>query len=199
MHCPTFSHTDCNVVRVSSFRILAVGAFLLSLSAASVYAFDLHGTVRDQQGFAITGARVALRVDGGAGAERSMASDGAGRYRFEGLQPGTYWLDADAPGFERRSEQVVLSEAGAETDIALEPAALHSGVVVTASRQETDTAELPLPTALQSDRRLQEQLSTNLAQALQEAPGVTWVNAGAFRSRPVIRGLDSNRILVLVD
>jgi iron complex outermembrane receptor protein len=160
-------------------------------------AVELNGAVRDEQGLLIPGAQVRVSPDTGATTSvRTVIADSEGRFKIRDLPPGRYALQVLASGFERKITPIEIPQVPAELVVQLAVAGVHEGVVVTATRQEEDSTALPLPTALVSDRRLTEQLPTNLAQGLDEVPGVTWVNAGAFRSRPVIRGLDSNRILV---
>ena len=181
---------------------LAVVAWVMlaAFATSSLDAAEFSGSIRDTQGLTVVGVRVAVRTgDDTAPVRRTTTTDSLGQFRFDGVASGTYELEAYSPGFERRTVTVQVEDAGTDLQIELQPAGLHEGIVVTAARQETDTSRLPLPTALVSDRRLGEYMPTNLAQALTEVPGVTWRGAGPFRSRPVIRGLDSNRILVLVD
>jgi len=181
-------------------RVLLLSALLISLGAGAAYAAELTGAIKDSQGFVVVGANVSVRsATTMASSTRNAVTDSQGRFRFRDLAPGSYRVEAHAAGFDSYQQTVELSDSGTDIAFELDPAALHEGVVVTASRQEAETGQLPLPTSLISDERLSKQLSTNLAQSLAEIPGVTWVNAGAFRSRPVIRGLDSNRILVIVD
>ena len=173
---------------------------LAAFATSSLDAAEVTGSIRDTQGLMVVGVRVAVRTgDDTAPVRRTTTTDSLGQFRFDGVASGTYELEAYSPGFERRTVTVQVEDASTDLQIELQPAGLHEGIVVTAARQETDTSRLPLPTALVSDRRLGEYMPTNLAQALTEVPGVTWRGAGPFRSRPVIRGLDSNRILVLVD
>lgn len=190
---------DTTLTAPRLWRLFLLPALLATLGGAATAA-DLAGLVQDSQGFVVVGADVQLRnSEAGASAARRTVTDSQGRFRFRNVVAGWHLVEAHAAGFEALEQTVDVTASGAEVAFTLKPAALHEGVVVTMSRQEADTEQLPLPTSLISDQRLSEQLSKNLAQSLAEAPGVTWVNAGAFRSRPVIRGLDSNRILVIVD
>jgi len=175
---------------------------LLLAAASAAEAAVIRGVVRDQQELPIPGAQVRLSRQANpnlAAPLHSATADSQGRFRFDDVAPGAYELEAFAAGFERKTVSVGAADGAAEVEVRLPVAGLHEGVVVTASRQEEESVQSPIPAALVSDERLQEQVPANLAQALREVPGVNWVNAGAFRSRPVIRGLDSNRILVLVD
>lgn len=161
----------------------------------------VHGWVRDEHGLAVAGAWVRIYPDGAGGltAVRSSATDIQGKFRVEGLKVGAYRVEASAPGFEKQSLTVTTVELNGPVEFRLRPAGLYQGITVTATRQETHTEEAPLAAAVLSRQELDRSLAVNLAQGLADIAGVNWVNAGAFRSRPVIRGLDSNRILVLVD
>ena len=59
---------------------------------------SLSGTVTDPTGAIIPDAKVSL-IDFGTGAQRNTVCDPQGRYAFLQVQPGTYRLTAQAPGF----------------------------------------------------------------------------------------------------
>lgn len=165
-------------------------------------AAELSGRVVDPQGAVVPEARVRLfsaLQERAVVPLRETVTDAEGRFRFSEVADGKYRAAASKPGFQTEFQIVRVSEPRSEVEFKLPLAGVHEGVVVTASRQEGETFDAPLSSALVGSQRLDRQLPVNLAQALQEIPGVNWINAGAFRSRPVIRGLDSNRILVLVD
>jgi carboxypeptidase family protein/TonB-dependent receptor-like protein len=77
------------------------GLFLLSLALASpspaqVQGGNLYGRVLDEQGRPLPGATLLLS---GPGAPGSAASDALGQFRFLGLAPGRYTLEARLTGF----------------------------------------------------------------------------------------------------
>ena len=76
---------------------LAAAAALLGQSFSSV-----GGTVRDPSGAVIPSARIAL-VNTDTGAERNGVTDAQGRYSFSQVQPGSYKITAQAPGFRKLS------------------------------------------------------------------------------------------------
>ena len=181
----------------------------MTQGAVIVFAFFLFATpqspgpsltavVYDPQGFVVANAQI--RLSFGGAQLRAASTDGEGRCQFHNLGPGSYLLKTCAAGFQCEESSLQLSDAGASTvEIRLKLAGIHQGVVVSATRQETETSETTLASAVITSRRMDEQITLNLAQALEAVPGVNWINAGAFRSRPVVRGLDSNRVLILVD
>jgi len=93
----------------------------------------------------------------------TVSTDSQGRFRFSDIEDGEYIVEAYSLGFEANT---VEASAGTDVTIELALAGLHDGIVVTASRTETQTAGLALPTALVSDRQLSEQQGINLAQSL---------------------------------
>ncbi len=178
---------------------LVLASLLLCLPATADNPRQLAGRVRDPHGLPIPGAEVRLLDANRQVLLRQTRTEPEGRFAFTNLDAESYQLVIVAPGFRRYQQSVPVASVVAPLEIVLELAGLHEGVQVTAERNETETFSAPLPAAIVADHLLARQLPVNLAQALEEIPGVQWRNAGAFRSRPVIRGLDSNRILVLVD
>jgi len=181
--------------------------FFLLVNSPTASAAELTGQVLDPQGLRIVNAQVRLFTPGAASGKafhsasslREAVSDGRGEFEFRNLEPGAYRLGACAAGFQCQELPLQIGDSGATITIGLPVAGVYEGVVVTATRQEEETSETPLASALLSSQTLERQGALNLAQALESIPGVNWTNAGSFRSRPVIRGLDSNRVLVLVD
>ncbi len=79
------------------------------------------------------------------------------------------------------------------------PPAVHEQMVVTATRYELDSFQTPVPVSVVSSRELAQQLPEKMVDVLKALPGVDVDGEGPFRGLPVIRGMDSNRVLILVD
>jgi len=87
---------------------------LLAQGAAS----SLRGRVTDPSGAAVPGAVLQLTAAGGE--VRQIASDGEGRYEFQGLAPGKYTLRAESPGFAPFEASEIEVRGAAEINIRLE-------------------------------------------------------------------------------
>jgi hemoglobin/transferrin/lactoferrin receptor protein len=72
-------------------------------------------------------------------------------------------------------------------------------IVVTASRQEEASADIPAPITVIDRRMIEQAQPEKIADLFKEIPGVEIDGEGPFRGLPVIRGLSSNRVLILVD
>lgn len=72
-------------------------------------------------------------------------------------------------------------------------------VVVTGVTGQTKAKESAIPRATLSARQLQATAATNLIDAVTHVPGVSQITTGGGISKPVIRGLGYNRIVVVDD
>jgi len=72
-------------------------------------------------------------------------------------------------------------------------------VVVTASRQEQASSETPAAISVIDAEEIADRQPEKMADLFKELPGVDVQGEGPFRGLPVIRGMSSNRVLILVD
>ena len=79
------------------------------------------------------------------------------------------------------------------------PPAVHEEIVVTATRYETDSFSTPVPISVVSSDTLGREQPVKMVDSLKQLPNMDVSGEGPFRGLPTIRGLNSNRVLVLVD
>lgn len=72
-------------------------------------------------------------------------------------------------------------------------------IVVTAARQEQESAKTPAPITVIEGEEIERLQAEKVSDLLKDLPGVEVSGEGPFRGLPVIRGLSSNRVLILVD
>ena len=169
-------------------------------SARIASAGDIVGLVADATGAVLPAAQVTLR-NLATGAEQFAQADLEGRFRFAGLEAGRYLVVIESPGFSRDSRAVTVGADGPPADVrfSLVPGRLEVGVTVTAARSERETSAVPLRTDTMGRDALDAKSPLSVGDALLQAPGVTPVGNGPMQVRPRLRGLDSTRVLVLVD
>jgi len=125
-------------MRFSTSRRLAVWSATLlmlvtCLGLAQEYRGRVQGNVTDPSKAAIVGARVTL-TNVATGVESTRETDAAGFYRFDFVQPGTYTLTVESPGFNRhvRENIRVLTVGDVTVNVEMTLGAVTEAVTVTA-------------------------------------------------------------------
>lgn len=118
---------------------------------------------------------------------------------------GTVFLGADGGAKEKAKYQETKAETQEKekTEKSEEEKqkniVLHEEIVVTATRTEKTLITVPQPVNVVNQERLVELAPNNISDLLPEMPGTDVVGVGPNQSRPIIRGLRGQRILLLSD
>jgi hemoglobin/transferrin/lactoferrin receptor protein len=173
---------------------------LLWTAVAPAGAAEIKGAVTDANGGALPEASVALE-NVATGVETAVTTDAGGRYAFPAVPVGIYRVSALVSGFSQDARTISLAaaEESVEVSFTLSVGALTADVMVTATRSARDTLDIPLRAETIGPAQLRERTPTSTGDAMVEVPGITPVGDGPFQTRPRLRGLDSTRVLVLVD
>jgi iron complex outermembrane receptor protein len=127
---------------------------------------------------------------------REVMSGADGTFVFENVPPGTYHLSVRSQGYSSRRTEVV---AGVLTsDVRIDPE-LHFEEVTTVTGEPRSQFEAFQPTSVLSGQELAKQLESSIGATLQSQPGVAMRSFGPGPSRPIVRGLDGDRVLILQD
>jgi iron complex outermembrane receptor protein len=156
---------------------------------------SVSGRVTDPDGNAIVAVRVTILE-----ASRSTRTDDEGRYSFGGLGRGTYGLSFSRIGFAPRVIRLRVSERDTTVGVVLRPTLVElPDLQVTASPLATTALNSPQPTSVITSGDLATTGAPSLGETASVMPGLRSVSTGAGIGKPVIRGLTSNRILILAD
>lgn len=173
---------------------------LILLIVFSISAFSqtgkIEGTVADAAGRPISGAIVVLRNKATHG-ERNTTTDADGVFSFDAARTEEYEILVNANGFAGTKIDVPASSPALA--ITLEPQPIKEQVTVTAARTEMLTTETAVPVSVVDREEIERRGVNTVGDLFRTLPGTSTVNEGAFQVRPRIRGLDSNRVLILVD
>ena len=185
---------------VPKWFVLCAGLISLLAAAGAASAGDIVGMAADATGAVLPAAQVTLR-NLATGEEQFAQADLEGKFRFSGVRAGSYLVTVESPGFSRESRTVAVDDGRApdELKIVLVPGRIEMGVTVTAARGERRADAVPIRTDVFGRDALIMQSPLSVGDALIRAPGVTPVGNGPMQVRPRLRGLDSTRVLVLVD
>ena len=126
---------------------------------------------------------------------RTTTSAADGTFSFEAVAPSTYHLFVVAPGFSSRRTE---AQAGQPRDLLIDPE-LHFEEVVSVSAQARSQFEAFQPTSVLAGQELTQTLEMSLGATLENQPGMASRSFGPAPARPVVRGLDGDRVLILQD
>jgi hemoglobin/transferrin/lactoferrin receptor protein len=156
--------------------------------------------VSDVTGAALPDSHVVLR--GVATGQETATDTGTdGRFQLDAPAAGTYLVIVTRPGFSEAARTIVIEAAEAMVDVPvqLELGGFNAQVSVTAARSERETRQIPLHVETITRASIDQDNTLSTGDALTTVANITPVGNGPFGVRPRLRGLDSTRLLVLVD
>ena len=121
-----------------------------------------------------------------------------GRYQFENVPSGSYHVGVRAEGYTTRRTEVTVATAPVTLDLTVE-FDLHFAEVLSVSPNPRPQFESYQPTSVLTGEDLARQLESTVAATLYAEPGIAVRAFGSAPARPVIRGLDGDRVVVLED
>ena len=128
--------------------------------------------------------------------QRETRSAPDGSFAFADVPPGTYHLLIAVEGYATRHVEVTVAADPVTSDITLVPE-LHFTEVVSVSPEPRSQFESYEPTSVLQGRELLRDMRGTLGAALDGQPGVAQREFGQGPSRPVVRGFDGDRVLIL--
>jgi iron complex outermembrane recepter protein len=174
-------------------RVVLSGLALCFSSAAGVV---LAGTVEvkvsDPDGKAVSGAVIAL-----VPSNRQATSGDDGSVRFENVPVGTYDVAVRRTGFMPSRTDVTVAEGKPVSVSVTLSTQGHFSESLTVSPNARDTFESYQPATVLGGEELDQRLGNTLGATLASEPGVNVRSFGSGNARPVVRGLDNDRVLIL--
>ena len=186
---PYASRVRCAVMLVSALALLGVQPAAAQTGATVAGKLFHSVTLKPVEG-------AIVRLEGTTIETKSGAE---GSYQLTNVPPGSYHVLVTAAGYmpQRRDIEVGTNLVVA-LDVELNPE-LHFSQVVSVSPNVRDQFESYQPTTVLAGEDLYKQLQATLGATLSAQPGVAERSFGPGPSRPVIRGLDGDRVLILED
>ena len=180
------------MIRTVLVACVVLSAVLSSATRASAQdGVTLSGRLFNSlSGDPIPGALVVIEELG-----RTTTSADDGTFSLEAVAPSTYHLFVVAPGFSSRRTEV---QAGQPRDLLIDPE-LHFEEVVSVSGPARSQFEVVQPTTVLAGQELTQTLEMSLGATLENQPGIAARSFGPASARPVVRGLDGDRVLILQD
>ncbi len=167
-------------------------AALLVIMATTVRAATVEVKVSDPDGRRLVGASVKL-----VPSNRQVLTDAEGLARFENVPPGAYDVAVRLLGFAPFRTDVTVAEGSPVSVPVGLSAQVHLSESVTVSPDARDVFEAYQPASVLGGEDLQQRLGNTLGATLASEPGVNVRSLGSGNARPVLRGLDNDRVLIL--
>lgn len=166
--------------------------FLLSQSAL---AQQLSGTVFDENGEPLPGAEVYIPA-----LHRGTSTNTEGHFALNKLPEGVYTVQFSFLGYKTETRQLNFYTVQEPILVTLKPSSLNlPGITVTSSPQPSDVLSTSQSVVSLNEAQLQQNRGGALMESLEDVPGLDTYTTGNGIAKPVIRGLSSQRVLVLVD
>ncbi|MGE4542312.1 MAG: TonB-dependent receptor [Bacteroidales bacterium] len=177
---------------MSRFFMLMRSMCLLLTTAQSQQFFTLNGSITDQKNEALPGAYILLSpLNSGASA------DGRGHYVIEDIPKGEYLVSVSFIGYKTLNDTLrIFENLKYDVKLSMSPLSLHE-VVIIDDYTETRNREESLSLEIANEDYLKRHLGGSLMNSLERLPGISTIGIGSGQSKPVIRGLSFNRVVVV--
>ena len=184
-----YSHS--RAARSVALALVAIFAFAAAAAAQGVSVSGrLYHSVSSKS---IAGATVAVE---GTTLETKSGPDGT--YSIPNVPAGPHHLLVIAKGFMPARSELNVAQTPLNIDVAVDPE-LHYSEVVSVGPDARNQFDSYQPTTVLAGQDLAKQLEATIGATLATQPGVAERSFGPGPSRPVIRGLDGDRVLILED
>jgi len=167
--------------------------FLLGIIYHTSYAQTvIHGKVANQQGEPIVGTLVFLTEQ-----NKGTICDENGEYQFENLPTGLIKIEFSSMGYNTLIKSLVIQGKENILNVSLVESVIETQVVVVTGGSVSSQHENAVKIDVLKSKDIMLSGTPNFMESLTKVPGVDMISKGQGVSKPVIRGLSMNDILVM--
>lgn len=168
---------------------------LIPLTCAATGGTELSGKITDKaDGSSLPGVNVYF-----PDLKTGTVSDKEGHYVISNLPQAKVMVQVSLLGYKTITAIIDL-KTETTRDFQLEESVQEiNEVVITGSSHATDIQKSPHPITIVSKEVLLQNASGNIVDALSTQPGISQISTGTGISKPVIRGLSYNRVVLVND
>jgi iron complex outermembrane receptor protein len=176
------------------FLCITISLFL-GAQAQTKERVRLSGTVTDTlTGTPLAGASVVL-----SDTRMGTVTNSNGYYELNNVPTGHTILEISYTGYNTRLVHLDVSRSTVQNIGLGATIVVNEGITVTAVAGATSIRKAPIPIERVNKQELLLTPSTNIIDALSRQPGVSQLSTGPAISKPIIRGLGYNRLVVIND
>jgi vitamin B12 transporter len=187
------------VQRRIALRNISLALFSCLLSVAGLAA-DVSIHITDSDANSVAGARITIYQSHNDHLVTTLTSDSAGTVALTNITPGSYRIEAQAPGFARKTLTAQLGN-DSRLDLQLAVASQPETVVVTGAETPVTTNETGAPTEIVTNETLINRQPVSAADAIRFLPGAIVAATGRRGgiTSLFVRGGDSRYNKVIID
>src|SRR6476661_1128367 len=156
---------------------------------------QLSGKITDvKTGEALAGASISL-----PDSKNGTFSDGTGNYVLDNIPLGHTIIEITYSGYKTLVEHIDLKGNDVHDFALTSTYVMNEGITITAVAGASSMRKTPIPINRINKTELLNTASTNIIDALTRQPGINQLSTGPAISKPIIRGLGYNRLVVVND
>ena len=177
---------------MNRFYMLFILLGMYFVSSYSQESYILSGKVTDHKNVTLPGASVYIpAIDNG------IFTDSNGNFHLHIAQSGTYVVQVSFLGYDTYTDTIKIT-GNTKLNVKLTALAMSlQEVVIKDNYAASRKKEESLNVEVVNNKFIQQNLGGSLSQSLERLPGVSMIGIGSGQSKPVIRGLGFNRVLVV--
>lgn len=155
---------------------------------------NLRGKITDKNNEPLVGVNIYFpEIKTGA------ITDNEGNYNLDNLPKRTLLVQITAIGYKMIAANIDLKTTVQQDFVMEETIVEINEVIVTGQSGATQMIKMPSPVSIITQAELHQHASSNIIDAISSQPGISQITTGSGISKPVIRGLGYNRVVVVSD
>ena len=180
--------------KIFIFLISLVAALNISADVIATSQTSLQGKITDKNGEPIIGVNIYLPE-----LKTGATTNNQGVYEIDNLPKHTLSIQINSVGYKMILEKIDLGSVTHKDYVMQESITEITEVTVIGQGLNSQITKTPTPVSVVTLTELLQHPSTNIIDALSSQPGVSQITTGGGISKPVIRGLGYNRVVVVND
>lgn len=172
--------------------LLIMSLLLATICIAQEQKFQISGLVTDSAHNILSDVTIRISPRG-----RITFSDNKGKFVFDDVSPGDYQLEVSILGYAPFSKRIAVKNRSIALAIVVNKTSYSLQEVTVNSDAIAYEREAILNTKVVDQNFVRRNLGGSLMQTLERLPGIQTIGIGSGQSKPLIRGLGFNRLVVV--
>ncbi len=167
-----------------------LGFLLLGIPTISHAQFTFSGQVVNEQNQPLPGSQVTFN-------QNQIVTDANGKFQFINIASGKYRLEILFIGYQKNVQNIAINSSQ-NLKIVLTPEIKNLESVTVTTENQTKQLQQKTSTSIEvvDENFLKKNLGGSLMQTLERVGGISTIAIGSGQSKPIIRGLGFNRVVV---